>query len=319
MELLCLKTPGEAKISVEQENLAAMQRSLSNGSKFIIAATVSVLSALLIDVLLRLDKSPEQVTVPGIEITMPAPFAALVLVIVSSAFGWVGLAFLRQTQNLMYHLEFELRVNPDEIKAALAGSSLASANMLLFKTLCVISLFASLKITTDLVLAWIILFNEVGIKPSMFTLTSIDIVLELPFILILLGQRVRYLQPSNWEEGSWLFSLLFKSLGAKVSISARSRNFETLPSGVSRQDAIALIDEIVNYVGQAGAASLHTLLRKHGLGILMHWGEVEAMLGEEGTRILRLKTHDILRQKFPDFSTEKLEKLKNYFMNEIEL
>lgn len=278
-----------------------------------------MLSALLIDVLLRSGVDLGPISIPGIDIKLPAPYAIVVLVFVAGASGWAGFAYLRQALSLMYHLEFENRIDPDKIKAALAGSSLASANILLFKLLCLISFLASgvIVLSVFFIIPLAKVLMKIGIEPSLFAYMGVSTVLELPFLLVILSPRMRYLQPSNWDEGSWWLSkFVFKRLGEQMSTSAHHRGFEALPSEVSHEDAVTLVDELVGYMGQATSTCVHMLLRKYGVVIFLRWNKLEMMFLDEFRHFYDRKTDDILCRKFPDIEEGARKVFKNKILCE---
>lgn len=287
---------------------------MSNGSKLIIAGAVSAISGALLDVLLQAGQDPGLITPPGLGIPLPAPFAVLVLMAISGASGWAGWAYLRQAQRLMLRLEFDNGVNPDEIKAALAGSSLASASILLLKFLCVITLFSSSSVLVGVVYFFYLL-NLQNIESPFLIFMAASTLISFPFFLVLLNSRIRYFQPSNWDSASWLLRLLMKDFIEQASVSAYSQNYESLPSQVSQQDAAKVVDDLLRYIPQAYAITFNTLLRKHGLRLAIRWKNIDAMMFGELRQVFDKKVGELLYRKLPDLDPELHATLKEYFVN----
>jgi len=215
----------------------------------------------------------------------------------------------------MLRLEFDNGVNPDEIKTALAGSSLASASILLLKLLCVISLFALSSIIVGVVY-FRYLLHLLNIEPSPLAFIGTLLVLDFPFFLVAcLSPRMRYFQPSNCDSSFWLFRLVLKGSVEQFSVSAHSQNYESLPSQVPQQDAVKVADDLASYIPQAFAITLNTLLRKHGFRLAIRWKNIDAMMWGELRRAVEIKAGELLYRKFPDVEPELHATLKEYFVN----
>lgn len=305
---------GGSIISSDQASLAALQRTLSNGSKLIVAGAVSAISGALLDALLQAGQDPGPITPPGLGVPLPAPFAVLVLMAISGTSGWAGWAYLRQAQRLMLRLEFDNDVNPDEIKTALAGSSLASASILLLKFLCVIALFALSSVLVGVVYFFYLL-NLQNIESPLLIFMAASVLISLPFFLVLLSPRLRYFQPSNWDSTTWLLRLLMKDFINQASVSANSLNFESLGSQVSQQDAAKVVDDLLRYIPHAYAITFNTLLRKHGFKIVILLKNIDASMIGELRQVLEKKAGELIYRKYPDLEPEQHATLKEYFVN----
>lgn len=301
-------------MSSDQASLAALQRTLSNGSKLIVAGAVSAISGALLDVLLQSGHDPGQITPIGLNIPLPAPFAVLVLMAISGAAGWAGWAYLRQAQRLMHHLEFDNDVNPDEIKTALSGSSLASTSILLLKLLCVIAIFAFSKVLVG-VSYFFYLLNLQNIESLNLIFRVADSLFILPFFLVLLSPKLRYFQPSSWESKPWLLRLIMKDFINPPSFSEYYMNYEIPGSQVSKQDAVEeVFVDLLKYIPQAYEISFNTLLRKYGFKIVILWKNIDAFILGEIRPLLEKKAGELLYRKFPDLDPEQHIELKEYLV-----
>lgn len=301
-------------MSSDQASLEALQRTLSNGSKLIVTGAVSAISGALLDVSLQSGHDPGQITPLGLDIPLPAPFAVLVLMAISGAFGWAGWVYLRQAQRLMHHLEFDNDVNPDEIKAALSGSSLASTSILLLKLLCLFAIFAFGKVLVG-VSYFFYLLNLQNIESPKLIFMVADSLLVLPFFLVLLSPKLRYFQPSSWESKPWLSRLILKDIINPHSFFEYYMNFEIPGSQVSKQDAVEeVFVDLLKYFPQAYQISFNTLLRKYGFKIVILWKNIDEFILGEIRPLLEKKAGELLYRKFPDLDPEQHVELKEYLV-----
>ena len=237
----------------------------------------------------------------------------MVLISFSGATGWAGWAYLRQALKLMHHLEFDKDVKPDDIKSALAGSSIASASSLLLKVLCFIATFASSSILIGVIYFYLFLKAQ-NIEPSVSHYMLASTLIALPYFLILINPRVKYFQPSNWDSASWIFRLFLKSFIEESSLSKPSIDYETLPAQVSRQKADKIIGDIVEYLPQAYSATFNTLGRKYGFGLIKRWANIEALLEDEYEKIVEKKVSEIIHREFPGSDPDEQAAIIYYFM-----
>jgi len=226
-------------------------------------------SSVLLYALLQAGMVKDSIKPPGLEVSLPAPFALVFLVIISSGMGWAGWAFLSQARRLMYRLEFDVGIDTGTIKAVLAGSSLISASVLLVKSLCLFAFF-SLGIATTNV--WF----------------PLSLLISVPYFLVVLSPRTRYFNPDNWSSAS--FSLLFRyPLNPKLQEIARKiRVGRESVIGVQPAKELGLCDPVKLWEGidklfsqtipPALAIAVHTVIRKHGISLLIHWKLMEKTL-----------------------------------------
>jgi len=298
----------------DQASLTALQRTLSNGSKLIVAGAVSAVSGALLDLLIRTGQDPGTITPTGLNIPLPANYAIVVFMIISGASGWAGWAYLRGAQRLMHRLEFSNGVNPEEIKTALTGSSLASASIFLLKFLCVFTVFTSSSIIVGVVY-FLYILHSLNIAPSVFIFSIVLSMMGAPYLLVFGDIRMRYFQPSKWDSLSWLFRLLLKGFIDQFTVSVHLKNYKSLPTHVSRKDAIELLNDLERYLPIAMASVLNILIRKHGFMFIFQTNKMEAIFDEKFWVAIEKKTDEILNRKFPDAEPELHATLKEYLLN----
>lgn len=289
-------------MEIYEEKKEALKRLTSKGSKLVVLAASMAVSSALVSWQLQTGRNPGMIDIPGL-ISLPGWLAVYALAIVSGATGWTAWVYLRQGQRQLYTLEFKDKFDPDHIKAFLAGSSLVSTSVLLLRALCVLALVSFIiKLPKFGVIQLITgLFQEIG-----YGFTYLGLLVIAPFLLItLMMPRLRYLNPSTWEMGSWLIWLLMKVVPQNFSFQRPDWvDMEQLPEEAESFDPAAFYEDVERLLPEMQAKAINTLLRRFGRGIYFRLGQLDDLSFEEMTHVGVREADRILRRQLPHASTE---------------
>lgn len=280
--------------------LSALQRTVSTGSKLIITGCGLALSAGLLKLLLASGAPPGHIKPPGVEIPLPAPLALLVLIVSSLGVGWTGWAFLWQARKLMRRLEFDDGVNPDEIRATLAGSSVLSASVNLVRLLCFVATIA-LDIASPA--QW----------PGVTFLIT-------PYFYLVVSTRIRWFNPESWSAPFWLFRFLFRKERRQMGVNERAihelLSTEKLGAYAPPAFTTRLQEAASNILPDAFAMALGPLVRKYGVTLLFPWNrdrwDVEYL--EVFMKAYMEVLDPFLKQQLPDAPPEARTSFRNRFL-----
>ncbi len=230
----------------------------------------------------------------------------------------------------MLHLEFDIGVDPDEIKTSLAGSSLASASVLLLRSLCVIALFAS---SYTLSQVYLILFHNVVPRPALvLAIFVLPVVLDLPFFLVaFLSPRMRYFNPDNWNSATWLFRQATKDFRRqikKIEIDINEVPWAELSEGYRKCDmsnAWRKLDDMASKaVPTAFATSMGRLFRKHGLKLILPglrggliWDEFEEELEKSVSQTVNEVLENLFEEELSGLELDERKVLWYYIRNKV--
>ena len=301
---------------------AALGKALTTGSKLIVTGTVSAVSAYIINFLMLTGQPPSPITPPGFQVPMPAPIALAALLVISGGAGWAGWAYLKQARKLMLRLEFEMNVHPNEIKAALTGSSLASASTLLIRFLCFIALVASMYSNGGLHFFFYLLTNKMLTKFSAFVIIAvIPTIFDIPYILLGFDFRIRYFKPENWSSGSWLLHLFTKKIRQEANLAFNSFQIYSknhsrlmLPGSISQQEGRRLFNELSESFPEMIFSTVNRMMRKRGYKAFFLGRKFDEIYTEEIYITLERFIDELLLKKIPDIDKESRAVLKDYFM-----
>ncbi len=220
-------------VGLKDLEFSALTRTLSKASRFLAVGVAGSLSAGL----LALIFFGAAATPTAVGLT------ALGLILASGVLGWLGWAFLVQARRLMHRVEFDLGVDPAEIKATLAGISLLSVSTLAVRTLCFLAFLGIVRTTVN----------------SHVVLT---LLIGTPYLLVTCYPQIRYFNPNNWDSGSWLMRREFKShIGSLHGVfTAEDRQASPLLGALGA----ALVRGFESGVADI-APILNTIVRKYGV------------------------------------------------------
>ncbi|KAA6465118.1 hypothetical protein DYQ86_03970 [Acidobacteria bacterium AB60] len=182
--------------------LSGLQRCASAGAKSIAAGVAAGFSAFAICALDFLGSDPPNAKVPGLGVTLPAPLSVLALTVISSASGWVGLAFLVQGLKILRELDNPPGKQSDQIRAALAGSSLVCST-LSFRGLCLAgSLALIVEFSTDfwvvkMMLLSVLLHSRLFANLLVFSVWGQRFLIA-PYIYLAFCVWIRWFNPGTW-------------------------------------------------------------------------------------------------------------------------
>lgn len=289
----------------EQAALAALQRALASGSKLIIAGALSAVSAALIDKLFRIGIDLGPIKPPGVDLPLPPPIAVVALTYISGASAWAGWAYLRQAAKLMQCIEFDMGVESNEIQAALSGSSLASASVLLVRALCIIVILA-LGYTYSPIYELIFFGKEAPL--SVFFI--LDAAIEVPYFLIAFDSRIRYFQPSNWDSTPFYARIIFYfSDRPRLEFPSESQ----IPQQLSKIDIVSIIGELNRiFLDKVVVITLNTLLRKFGYGIFFKF--TDKAWDEQFMQTVDKQLDEILLRELPNADLDTRAAVKNFIL-----
>ena len=108
---------------------------------------------------------------------------------------------------------------------------------------------------------------------------------------------------------------MMKSDLEQLSVSAYHQNYKSLPSQISQEDAVELLDDLLRYMPKAWALTLHILIRKYGAMLLIRWKNMDTMAEKEFGKAIEKKADELLYRKLPDADPLLHATLKEYFLN----